>query len=209
MPNWLNYPQWYVVQTKPQQELRANSNLNSFGVKTFFPQVVTKHGGKNGSKQKCQTKPLFPRYLFVNFNATEMLQKIKYTRGIQKIVSYGDLPCIVDEELIKVIKAHREDDGYIHLEKDIIKPGDRVLINKPHFHDFVGIFEHETKDKDRVSILLTTVSYQVHVILNKDDLQKIDNSKNYKGYMKILIFIGFVAIQNSIMEAFKSFLSFM
>lgn len=178
MPNWLNYPRWYVVQTKPQQELRANSNLNSFGVKTFFPQIITKHGGKNDSKQKCKTKPLFPRYLFANFNASQMLQKIKYTRGIQQIVSYGDSPCIVDDELIQVIKSQRAEDGYIHLQKDIIKPGDRVLINKPHFCDFVGIFEYETKDKDRVSILLTTVSYQVHVILDRNDLQKIDYFEN-------------------------------
>ena len=102
-----------------------------------------------------------------------MLQKIKYTRGIQKILSYGDSPCVVDEELIQLIKSQREEDGYIHLKKDIIKPGDMVTINKPYFRDFAGIFEHEIKDEDRVSILLTTISYQVHVILNKDDLQKI------------------------------------
>lgn len=174
MSNWLNYPQWYVIQTKPQQELRANSNLNAYGVKTFFPQVITSTAGKRSLKTKKQTKPLFPRYLFANFNASSMLQKVKYTRGIQTVVSFGNSPCVVDEELIRLIKLQREDDGFIHLERDCIKPGDKVIINKPYFRDFVGVFEHQTKDEDRVSILLTTVSYQVHVIVQRDELQKVE-----------------------------------
>ena len=60
----IDRPNWFALCTKPKQEDRACSNLESWGVECFNPKI-----------QKCQrnpftgigtliTKPLFPRYFF-------------------------------------------------------------------------------------------------------------------------------------------------
>jgi hypothetical protein len=37
-PQWRN-PQWYVLQTRPHQELRAEENLSAWRVETLLPKV--------------------------------------------------------------------------------------------------------------------------------------------------------------------------
>jgi hypothetical protein len=42
-----------------------------------------------------------------------------------------------------------------------------VKIKDGPFSNLIGILEHEISDSDRVSILLTTISYQARVVVDK------------------------------------------
>jgi transcription antitermination factor NusG len=54
-----------------------------------------------------------------------------------------------------------------------LKAGDEVIINEGRFQNLCGVFERELSDADRVSILLNTIDYQAHVVVNKNLISKI------------------------------------
>jgi transcriptional antiterminator RfaH len=161
---------WYVVRTHPKQEERAESNLLAWKLETFLPRLKERRG--NSGASPCIIKPLFPQYMFARFDLGSMLHKVRFTRGVHSIVTFGSGPTPVAPEIISIIKDRLGDDGFLELSNDL-KPSDEVIITEGPFQNISGIFKRELKDCDRVMILLETLSYQAHVIVEKRLVQKV------------------------------------
>ena len=86
---WANSRQWYLVYTNLKQEDRANENLKAWGVETVHAKLRTRRYNEFTGAPTYITQPLFPRYIFVRFNAREQLVKVRFTRGIQHVVCFG------------------------------------------------------------------------------------------------------------------------
>jgi transcriptional antiterminator RfaH len=170
---WLrNDPCWYLVQTQPKQEARAESNLNSFGIETLAPRFNERRCNYyTGAVTYC-AKPLFPSYVFAKFIANDFYHKVRYTRGVRQLVNFGDSPTIIDEEIIALIQSRVGEDGFAKMDEDL-KPGDRVMIKDGPLKTFAGIFEREMKGSDRVRILIQTVSYQAHLEIDRELVKRI------------------------------------
>jgi len=165
-------PYWYVAHTHPRQEERANNNLRAWGVETFIPKVkIIKYKPFTG-EPTCLIKPLFPRYVFARFKLNELYYKVRFTRGIHSLVSFLDKPCPVDDELIDLIKSRVGDDGLVRTV-DTLKVGDEVVIKEGVLKNFSGVFVREMKDEDRIMILLRTVNYQAHVVIERGKVSKL------------------------------------
>jgi transcriptional antiterminator RfaH len=164
--------QWYVVHTNPKQEDRADSNLRAWGVETLHPKLRTPRFNTFTGTPIYITKPLFPRYLFAKFNAAKQLAKISFTRGVHHVVSFGGRPVSVDEAIIETINSRSDTKGFVKMDEDL-KEGDEVVIRAGPLRDFRGIFERQLKDKDRISILLTTISYQGRLVISRDLLERV------------------------------------
>jgi transcriptional antiterminator RfaH len=162
---------WYAIHTHPKQEERAESNLKAWLVETFLPRYKQRRYNQYTSQPSQLIKPLFPRYIFARFVASELLHKVRFTRGVHSVVSFGKEPIPVDDELIAIIQARRSEDGFIRIG-DELKAGDHVMIKAGHFKGFTGIFERSMKDADRVMIMLQTVGYQPHVVVEKEHVMK-------------------------------------
>lgn len=163
---------WYVVYTHPKQEDRVVKNLRAWQLESFSPRVKERRYGPYGGSKYVQ-KYLFPRYVFARFRVDRLLAKIHYTRGVNQVVSFGETPAQVDDEIIHLLQTHVDEEGFVRLG-DGLKSGDRVVIKNGLFENFVGVFERELKDSDRVSILLSTVSFQSRLVIEKDLVAKID-----------------------------------
>lgn len=164
---------WYVIQTKPKQESRAESNLNAWSIETFVPRVRKgrKHSYAGGTTYS--TKPLFPQYIFARFQVSSLLHKISFTRGVSRVVSFGSTPTQVDDEVIALILAQVGNDGLIRIGEKL-RHGEKVMVKEGPFCSLTGIFERETEDSERVRILLTTVKYQSHIIIDRELLMKLN-----------------------------------
>ena len=168
---------WYAVYTKPKQEDRADSNLRSWRVETFAPKIRERQLNPLTGKPRYVVKPLFPRYIFARFNANNLLQKVCYTRGVQNVVRHGDTPTTVDDEIISVIQSRAGEDGYVHVgeeRREEFRPGDKIKITGGPLENFVGLFEENYTDDDRVAILLTAVSYQSRVVIDRESVTKMN-----------------------------------
>jgi transcriptional antiterminator RfaH len=165
-------PRWYAVHTHSLQEERAAENLNAWGVETLAPMYKKRRVNPNTGRTHYLTRSLFPRYIFAYFEAGRMLRKVSFTRGVCQVVGFGDGPVPVENEMIELIKSHVAKDGFIQFNEDL-KRGDKVVIRDGPLANLVGIFERDIKDSDRVLMLLTAISYQGHVTIDRQLLKKI------------------------------------
>lgn len=171
MGNETDDRQWYVVHTNPKQEERANQNLVAWGVETLHAKLKTRRHNEFTGVPTYITQPLFPRYIFARFNAREQLSKILFTRGVHNVVCFGDTPACVSEEIIEVIRARIDQNGFVKANNDL-KPGDRVVISAGPLRNLIGIFEREVKGSDRIMILLTAIGYQGHLVVERDLIKR-------------------------------------
>ena len=162
--------EWYTIQTKPQEELRATRNLDAWGVEAFAPTWKQPRPSQFGCKVSYSIKPLFPGYIFARFDIRKSLRTINYTRGVHRVVSFGSGPVPIQEEIIDLIRA-RVKDGVVEMDEDF-QSGDRVRIKEGPLAGLVGIFQTSTRSKDRVSILMTTIKYQSRIVIERQLIEK-------------------------------------
>ena len=166
-----NSVEWYAIRTKPKEEERADINLRTWQVQTFAPKLRERSASGYGGRYV--SKPLFSSYIFARFNARKQLHNIKYTRGVQNVVSFGDRPIPIDDEVIDLIKERVDEDGFIRLGEEL-QYGDKVTIKFGPLKNLVGIFQKRIKETERVKILLDAVSYQSHVLIDREMIARIN-----------------------------------
>ncbi len=164
--------EWYVVHTNPKQEERANNNLRAWGVETLNPKLRTRRFNQFTGAPSFVTQPLFPRYIFAKFNARKQLPKIWFTRGVHEVVSFGGKPASVDDNIIKLLHQRIDKNGFVKIGEDL-KRGDKVVVRAGPLRNFMGIFERELKENERVMVLLTAISYQGCLVVNRNLLEKV------------------------------------
>jgi transcriptional antiterminator RfaH len=147
---------WWAIQCKPRQEFRAQANLETSGVRTFLPLA-------RGST--AAVEPLFPRYLFARCDEPGMTPRIRFARGVTKILGTPDGPTTVDGSIIDAIQERAAGDGCVRL-RPTFQHGDPVRIVDGPLKDFTGVFEGSVTANDRVRLLLAAVHGQWRVTVD-------------------------------------------
>jgi len=165
---------WYVVHTHPKQEERASGNLQAGGLETLNPKLLVNKCNQFTGQLTRIVKPLFPGYLFARFRFNDLYHKIRFTRGVQNVVCFDNRPTRVDEEIIDLIRSRLGTDGFVKTFAEL-KAGDEVVIDDGRFQKLQGVFERELQDADadRVTILLSSVSFQAHVVVDRASVSRI------------------------------------
>lgn len=163
-------PRWYAIYTKALEEARAEMNLRAWRVDTFAPRVCQLRKHPSTGQKMLMSRPLFSRYIFSRFKADEMLHKVWFARGVHSVVSCDGVPVPIDDEIIALIQSRVDPEGYIRMDE--FKPGDNVVIKDGPLKNLAGVFQKEMKERDRVMILLSAVSYQGSVIIEKQLVKK-------------------------------------
>jgi transcriptional antiterminator RfaH len=155
---------WYVLRTKPKQEDRAISNLTAWKVESFTPKLEQIRVNSFTGELQRIIKPLFSCYVFARFSLSESIAKVRFTRGVRGVVTFGDSPTPVGHEVIDLLKGRMESDGYVRIREEL-KAGDQVKVEGGPLKNLKGVLTRHMKDRDRVLILLDTVAYQAHLEL--------------------------------------------
>ena len=161
---------WYVVKTKPKNEERAHNYLEQNGIHTFLPYMETSsfYAG-SGSKT---LKPLFPGYLFAQFDLMHSYPLVKWGKGVNEILGFGKYPTPIADEALSIIKSKTD-------ENDIVKKAyhlnenDCVRIVSGPLKDLLGIFDRWVSDSGRVRVLLNLIGYQPKVELHYSQVERI------------------------------------
>jgi transcription antitermination factor NusG len=74
--------------------------------------------------------------------------------------------------MIDLVRSRIGDDGFVKTGPDL-KAGDEVVIKEGRFQNLYGVFERELSDADRVRILLNTIGFQAHVVVNRISVSKV------------------------------------
>ncbi len=87
------------------------------------------------------------------------------------MVHFGNGPVAVDDEIIELIRSRVDEDNCVIREEDF-KAGDKVTFSNGIFRDLTGIFEREAKAKNRVILLLASLSYQGRIEVDSEFVRK-------------------------------------
>ena len=167
---------WYVVHTNPQQEDRTSVNLRTWGIETLTPKVRVNKCNEFTNKVTRMPKHMFPSYIFARFRFNSEYHRVRFIRGVNSVVTFTGTAAPVEDEIIDLIRSRMGQDGFVKPFEEL-KAGDEVIIKEGRFKDFCGIFDREMPDNDRVRILLNTVSFQTHVVVDRELVQKFSTAR--------------------------------
>ena len=161
---------WFAIHTKPRQEALAQTSLQRDGIEACFPKLRRRRTIRR--VRKWVIGPLFPSYIFAQFDVATSARLVKYNTGVITIVNFGGKPAIVDETIITTIRQHAESD-IVTIEPVAFKPGDLVEIQAGPLRGLQGIFERAMSDKERVVILLHALAKGSRVQVSREQLEKV------------------------------------
>ena len=161
---------WYALHTKPRQEALAQSGLQREGIDTFFPKLRCRKVIRR--VRKWVTGPLFPCYVFARFDVQQMGRLVKYTNGVTHIVSFGEKPVVVEDAIIAAIRSHAPD-NVVTIQPTAFRPGETVEIQTGPLRGLQGIFEREINDRERVVLLLDTLTRGARVEVARDQIERV------------------------------------
>ncbi len=161
---------WYLVHTKPRQELRALQNLEQQGYPCYLP-VLPAEKIRQGVL-KVMDDPLFPRYLFIQLGQSESARSwapIRSTKGVSGLVRFGVELAKAGEPLIEFLreqeKSRKED------PERLFVAGERVRLTEGAFAGVEGVFQM-TDGNNRVRVLIELLSTTVAVRVVPATLRK-------------------------------------
>lgn len=161
---------WYLAQLKPNSARIARENLARQGLQTFLPmEMATRQ--RNGRFVEA-LQPLFPGYIFVAFDAERGLWRtVNSTRGVTKLVSFGNAPAAVPQEIIDGLLNASDAEGQIVLAS-AFEAGDQVTFRSGPFAEFVAEIQDVEADQ-RVWILMDIMGRQTRMRVNSERLRVV------------------------------------
>jgi transcriptional antiterminator RfaH len=163
-------PQWYVIQTKPANEHRVEAHLSNQAIAVFLPMLET-FRYLNG-KMIAKIKPMFPSYLFARLDIDATYYKVKWTRGVNKILGAGSGPVPVSEKVIQTLHERMGANNVVRLD-DGLEEGSMVQLTSGPFKDLIGVFDKKMSDAGRVRILLRLIGVDVPVQVSRHQIKKL------------------------------------
>jgi len=146
-------PTWYALYTKPHKEEQVRSLLEGEGREVYLPtfRVARPRAGRR------ERRPFFPCYLFVRGDPTTGdIANIRWTPGLRRVISYGDTPVVVPDEMVDLIRTRLAE-----MEAEFrkppgtrYKPGQHVRITEGPLASMEAIFERSVSSGERVRVLV-------------------------------------------------------
>ncbi|MDE0203449.1 MAG: hypothetical protein OXK73_13545 [Rhodospirillaceae bacterium] len=150
---------WYVVQTRPRQEQRAEVNLARQGYRVWLP--VMERSRRRAKRIETGRAPLFPQYLFVELDiGREPWRAINGTFGVKRLLADDTHPQALPEEFVAALREATGDDGVSTPAPPDLQPGDDVTIAVGPFVECAAVVL-QLAPRERVEVLLEVLGGRV------------------------------------------------
>jgi len=162
---------WYLIHTKPRLEQCALENLQNQGFECFLPQIRAEKLRRG--KLVEVDEPLFPRYFFIQLSTgqhAQSWQPIRSTKGVSRLVTFGQEPAKVGDELVALIRTQC---AATDVQQRHFTPGETVQIADGAFAGLEAIYQMSDGEQ-RVMVLLNIMSKPVKISLEPTEVRKIN-----------------------------------
>jgi len=155
---------WYAIHSKPRQEERALENLQRQGFEAWLPLMEVEKVLR--SKLMRVIEPMFSRYLFIRLDTEQTnWSPIRSTLGVSKLVSFGNRPAVVSDELIVALKNLPKQET-----QRLIQPGQQVKIVSGPLRGLEGIYQ-QSDGEMRAMVLIELLNKQHRIVTDMQDLR--------------------------------------
>lgn len=162
---------WYLVQTKPRSELMATMHLERQHYDVYLPMYKSLVKAKHGYEERIL--PMFSGYVFVALNSlVDGWYTIKNTRGVSRMVMFGETPARVAHELIDVIKEKERASTEDPVEHPI-QVGDHVKVSEGALCGYEGLVE-SVSSQERVTLLLKYAQSYTRLTIARDQVEHME-----------------------------------
>lgn len=140
---------WYALYTKPNAEAQVARALETRGFRFFLPLLPPR-------KASTRPQPLFPSYLFVRCDLSEIVvDQLEFLPGLRHVVGFSGKPAVVPDEAIDLMASELDEiEAAGGLVKHQFKPGDTVVIDSGPLAGLRGVFQGPLGPAERVRILV-------------------------------------------------------
>ena len=155
---------WLVLNIKPKEGKRAEENLLNQGYEPYFPVLHSSQLSK--TKTVIKKQAMFPGYAFLKSEPNLEIKPVRSTRGVIKIIRFGDKYPVLDNQVIQSFKE-------VEIES----------INNPNkesyrIGEFIEILTGPLKDQE--AVITATISEQrveiLFSLLNRAHTIQVDTS---------------------------------
>jgi len=155
---------WYAIHSKPRQEERALENLQRQGFEAWLPLMEVEKVLR--SKLMHVIEPMFSRYLFIRLDTEQTnWSPIRSTLGVSKLVSFGNRPAVVSDDLIVALKNLPKQET-----QRLIQPGQQVKIVSGPLRGLEGIYQ-QSDGEMRAMVLIELLNKQHRIVTDMQDLR--------------------------------------
>ena len=163
---------WFVIQTQPNQEFRAETHLRRQGYDVWLPCIkkIRRHARRIENVQR----PLFPGYMFVRMDIEEQpWRAINGTFGVRNILCQNNKPQTIAQGFVEALRNRAADDGCTIPVDDGIREGGNVRIAQGPFEDCIGTIL-KIADRDRIMLMLQILGREVRAIVSRHEVVSAD-----------------------------------
>ena len=155
---------WYAIHSKPRQEERALDNLQRQGFEAWLPMLTVEKVLRG--KLANVTEPMFSRYLFIRLDTEQTnWSPIRSTLGVSRLVSFGNRPAVVADELIQALQTVPQ-----RAPERLFQPGQTIKIVSGPLKGIEGIFQ-QADGEHRAMVLIDLLNKQHRVTTQMQDLR--------------------------------------
>jgi len=162
---------WIVAHCHANAEVKAETHLKRQGFEVYLPKYKTTR--RHARRVETVIRPLFPRYLFIEFDAASThWRPIRSTVGVSHIITAGECPLVAPSWVIDELRGREDDAGlFLEVAEDTLKKGDAIQITSGPFFDRKGVFDG-LNDNQRVAVLLDIMGRQVKTLVPRKVIRR-------------------------------------
>ena len=153
---------WFVVYTKPQQELKVAMELSSMGITNYCPTVTLIK--QYSDRKKKVIKPLLSSYVMVELEENQR-NKVFACNGIVRYLFFLGKPAVVTATQINLMQDHLNG-VYNDFKVTTLSVGDSHRINEGLFSGVLGkvVETNNTKVKLELASLGMCITLKKQVV---------------------------------------------
>jgi transcription antitermination factor NusG len=173
---------WYALKVRPRLEKQVSVNLSSKGYELFLP--LYKRKSHWSDRVKTLEVPLFPGYLFCQFDVTKRLP-ILQTPGVISVVGIGKCPEPIDVAEIDAIRTVVSS-GVSYQPHPYLMVGDSVRVEHGALAGLVGLIT-QVKNDFRLIISVNLLMRSVSVEIDRSWVDPVRSSMDDRSYEGLVV----------------------
>jgi len=150
---------WFVVYTRPQQELKVASQLSAMGITNYCPSITLIK--QYSDRKKKVTRPLLSSYVMVQLEEKER-NKVFACNGIVRYLFFLGKPAVVPGPQINLMQDHLNG-IYNDFKVTTLSVGDSHTITQGPFSGVTG----KVVETDNTKVKLELASLGMQITLRK------------------------------------------
>ncbi|WP_159726023.1 transcription termination/antitermination protein NusG [Methylosinus sp. Ce-a6] len=161
---------WYVAQSLPRQEPRAEFHLRRQGLRAFLPRMTKTV--RHARKLRTVNTVVFPGYIFVILDiGRDRWRSVNGTFGVAGLIMAGETPRPAPSEVVEELLDIADEQGVLRFG-DKLREGQTVRVTVGPFAGAVGCLER-LDSKGRVRVLLDMMGGKVPMELDRSTFEAV------------------------------------